>query len=217
MEEKGKNLATKEDIAEITDKIEKVKYEYNGEIEKLRSNLNRDFQEYMDNKKFMRERSYKQYAELYSKLYPVIIQSEYVRYFFNIDGDFSGIPFLEIHKKNKKSKINLSNMSCKHSETEITDPVTEFNKIKLAESIIEKGDLASEKLLKLAVAYRYVHQNYLINDLPPELSDRFKEEEVILISNIIKTVVTETNKLKKNCNLTYNEHELSNGIMSWEQ
>ncbi|WP_019601178.1 hypothetical protein [Teredinibacter turnerae] len=37
--EKGKNVATKEDISHITKEIEKVKYEYTRETESLRSNL----------------------------------------------------------------------------------------------------------------------------------------------------------------------------------
>jgi hypothetical protein len=37
--EKGKNLATKEDIEHITDKVEAVKSQYAGELEKLRSEL----------------------------------------------------------------------------------------------------------------------------------------------------------------------------------
>lgn len=39
MNEKGKNLATKEDIGQITDKVEAVKLQYSGELEKLRSEL----------------------------------------------------------------------------------------------------------------------------------------------------------------------------------
>ncbi len=44
--EKGRNIATKEDIGKITDKIEKVKQAYNNESELLKANLNllSDFQ-----------------------------------------------------------------------------------------------------------------------------------------------------------------------------
>jgi len=41
--EKGKNLATREDIEEITDKIESVKTEYAKELEGLKSQLNAKF------------------------------------------------------------------------------------------------------------------------------------------------------------------------------
>ena len=37
--EKGKNLATKEDIKEITDKIESVRFEYLGKLEGVKSEL----------------------------------------------------------------------------------------------------------------------------------------------------------------------------------
>jgi hypothetical protein len=43
VKEKGKNLATREDIAEITDKIESVKIEYAKELESLKSHLNAKF------------------------------------------------------------------------------------------------------------------------------------------------------------------------------
>jgi hypothetical protein len=43
IKEKGKNLATREDIQEITDKIESVKTEYAKELEGLKSQLNAKF------------------------------------------------------------------------------------------------------------------------------------------------------------------------------
>jgi hypothetical protein len=43
LNEKGKNLATKEDIKEITDKIESVKTEYAKDLESLKSQLNAKF------------------------------------------------------------------------------------------------------------------------------------------------------------------------------
>ena len=43
VKEKGKNLATKEDIKEITAKIESVKVEYAKELEGLKSQLNAKF------------------------------------------------------------------------------------------------------------------------------------------------------------------------------
>ena len=39
LHEKGKNLATKEDVAEITKKIEEVRHGYTAEIERLRVGL----------------------------------------------------------------------------------------------------------------------------------------------------------------------------------
>jgi hypothetical protein len=70
MDEKGKNLATKEDIQEITRKTEEVQKEFKEGFERFSSDLQFKYNFY-----------FKQYSELYSKLYSIIIQSEYVRRF----------------------------------------------------------------------------------------------------------------------------------------
>lgn len=44
--EKGRNLATKEDIAEITEKIESVKESYNKSLEKHKIELQKEFESY---------------------------------------------------------------------------------------------------------------------------------------------------------------------------
>jgi hypothetical protein len=46
--EKGKNLATKEDIFEITEKVEGVKSYFTNQTEKLRTDLNADMQRQMN-------------------------------------------------------------------------------------------------------------------------------------------------------------------------
>lgn len=66
--EKGKNLATKEDIAEITRKSEEVQDEFRREYEKFNIDLNFKYDFY-----------YKQLTELYTQLYAIICQSEYLR------------------------------------------------------------------------------------------------------------------------------------------
>lgn len=70
MDEKGKNLATKEDIQEITRKTEEVQQEFRENFELFSSDVQFKYDFY-----------YKQYSELYCKLYAIIIQSEYVRHF----------------------------------------------------------------------------------------------------------------------------------------
>lgn len=69
MDEKGKNLATKEDIEEITRKTEEVQQEFREGFELFSNDV-----------KFKYDFFYKQYSELYCKLYAIIIQSEYVRH-----------------------------------------------------------------------------------------------------------------------------------------
>lgn len=70
MEEKRKNLATKEDVQEITRKTEEVQNEFKENFELFSSDL-----------RFKYDFFYKQYSELYCDLYSIVIQSEYVRHF----------------------------------------------------------------------------------------------------------------------------------------
>ena len=81
MDEKGKNLATKEDIEEITRKTEEVQQEFHEGFELFSNDV-----------KFKYNFFYKQYSELYCKLYAIIIQSEYVRHFIELT-DKRTIPF----------------------------------------------------------------------------------------------------------------------------
>ena len=73
MDKKGENLATKEDNEEITRKTEEVQREFKEEFEAFSSDM-----------RFKYDFFYKQYSELYCKLYAIIIQSEYVRHFIQI-------------------------------------------------------------------------------------------------------------------------------------
>jgi hypothetical protein len=215
-DEKAKNLATKEDIGDITDEIEKVKFNYSKEVEQLKTELNKDFQEYIDEQKFLKERSYNQYCELYSKLYTIIVQSEYLRYFNQFDDNFDNLPFLETSREKIKTNIDLKTMSVKQTREEINDAVTNFNKISIVDMVIDKGHLASERLIKLAVAYRYVHEFYTDETMDPEQLEKFQKEELVMIAEIVKTVIYETNKFKKICSLDYNENEIKDRTMCWE-
>ena len=128
MKKKAENLATKEDIAEITRRTEDVKFKY-------------DFY-------------FKQYSELYCNLYAIIVQSEYVRYFINItEGDYYSFeeqPFIEISQIHKTT-TNGNDVSMEEIETSIS----RFNRKELCEYIISKGQYASQDLLKTAVSYRF--------------------------------------------------------------
>lgn len=214
--EKAKNLATKEDVEEITRMVEKTKLEYSSQLEQTKVELNKDFETTIDEMKFFKERCFKQYCELYSRLYAVVVQSEYVRYFLDIQQEFNEVPFLEIHRREVNTTINLVDTSLEKNDQYIIDAVTDFNKLSIANLIIEKGELASEKLLKLAIAYRYVHNYYTNDNLPVKISEKSKDEELILIAKIVKTIVREANELKKNVNLEYNTNELDSGIMNWD-
>ena len=97
MDEKGKNLATKEDIEAITRKTEEVQKEFKEGFELFSSDV-----------RFKYDFYFKQYSELYSKLYGIVMQSEYVRHFIRInDGQevsFDEAPFLEVSPTRKVTK-----------------------------------------------------------------------------------------------------------------
>lgn len=149
MDEKGKNLATKEDIEEITRKTEEVQQEFREGFELFSNDV-----------KFKYDFFYKQYSELYCKLYAIIIQSEYVRHFIELTDKrtipFEEAPFLEItpiHKETTIFNISKANGSSVTRKTEeIETPISQFNKKELCDYIISNGSLVSQKLLKLAVA-----------------------------------------------------------------
>ena len=151
MDEKGKNLATKEDIEEITRKTEEVQQEF------------------------------REGFELFSTT-------------FNI------------------SKANGSSVTRKTEEIET--PISQFNKKELCDYIISNGSLASQKLLKLAVAYRFAADHYSGNGSGGsiDVKDIADEEEFRMIKDIVVAIVQDYNLLRKELKLDYNENEIKTGI-----
>ncbi|UAK18101.1 hypothetical protein [Sporolactobacillus terrae] len=196
VDQKGKNLATKEDIKEITKKTEEVKILFQKEMAEFSTDLT-----------FMNNYAFKRYSLLYTKIYGIVIQSEYLRFFdkkYKIsDRYFKEYPFLEIQKE-KQGALFVE---------PIKDEITSFNKKQLCDYIIDKEEYASPKLLKMAIAYRYAWSNYsgttqLTNQI---LSDSFNISELELIQELIVTTIKEYNELRKTVKLSYNKHELEYG------
>ncbi|MDT0161870.1 hypothetical protein [Bacillus sp. AG4(2022)] len=166
---------------------------------------------------FKREHNYDQLKELYLFLYGIVTQSEYVRYFFkhhrNIDLSYREYPFLEIqgrttHYKKGQNEVRIHD-----------DPITEFNKLNIANKIIEKSEYASQRLLKLAVAYRYCHKHYQQNVSTTDgtnLKNSFQSEELKLIYLIVTTIIIECNGLLEECQMSYDGKEVSYGIMNYD-
>jgi len=211
MEEKGKNLATKEDIQEITRKTEQVQKEFREDFEIFSSDVQFKYDFYFE-----------QYSKLYSKLYAIIIQSEYIRHFIKASEGreilFSDAPFLEITRTHKVTqKINFQEgQPAKETqiEEEIETPLSSFNKNQLCEYIINNGEYASQKLLKLAVSYRFAYSYYSGN---PELKntsceETANEEEFRLIREIVCCIVSEYNFIRRELKMEYDNGELENGI-----
>jgi len=211
MTEKGKNLATKEDIQEITRRTEEVQREFKEGYELFVSDV-----------KFKYDFYYKQYSELYCKLYAIIIQSEYVRRFILLTGgekySFDEIPFMEIsptHRTTTQLRFEEGNpLTAKQSTEDIETPISQFNKKQLCDYIILNGEYATQRLLKLAVGYRFAHSHYSGN---PEVKnssceDIANDEEIRLIREMVLCIVSEYNFFRRELKMGYNETELKYGI-----
>lgn len=208
---KAENLATKEDIQEITRKTEEVQQEFRENLEVFASDMHFKYDYY-----------YKQYCELYSNLYGVIIQSEYVRYFLKLSDDmdisFDEAPFIEIQKRERiNTSITQLSPNVKATVNTTTEliktPLSEFNKLHLYEQIISKSEYATPQLLKLAVSYRYAHSYYSGNEEQSHYSNEetANEEEFRLIRLLVCCIVTEYNFLRKELKMDYNSEELKTG------
>ncbi len=207
IEEKAKNLATKEDVQEITRKTEEVQKEFKEELELFTSDIHFKYDYY-----------YKQYCELYSKIYGIIIQSEYLRYFLLLsekkDISFEYAPFVEVSKTRKtNTKINLTNRETVQTSEEVSTQISEFNKMNLCQTIIDKSEFSTPKLLKLAVSYRFANTYYSGNSEGKHYSNEASanDEEFRLIRELVCCVVTEYNFLRKELKMGYDENELETG------
>ena len=195
--EKGKNLATKEDIKEITKKTEEVKQEFNEKFGEFSKKLDFKYRFYEE-----------QMINLYSNLYAMIAQSEYLRYFIreyrNKNVSFDEAPFWEV-KKGKQ-----------HQKTE--DDVTRVRKIEIANEIIKNSKYAENRLLKLAVAYRYINKNYSNGDTSHlEEKRKYDIEEIKLLGAMLKLIIKKYNFLARELGLSYSEYELKNGIFKEDE
>ena len=211
MDKKGENLATKEDIAEITRRTEEVQREFKEGFELFSSDV-----------QFKYDFFYKQYSGLYCKLYSIIIQSEYVRAFIEKHNraviTFDEAPFVEMSptlRQNQTIEMKQGEpLKITSSEESIETPVSQFNKQMLCDLIIQNDALTSQELLKLAVSYRFVYGFYSGNKDVKNLdaSKTADEEEFRLIRAMVCTVVKEYNQLRKQLKMTYDEREIVDGI-----
>lgn len=203
MEKKAENLATKEDIKEITNKTEEVKNEFKKEFGKFSRKLEFKY-------RFAEE----QLVNLYSNLYSIVSQSEYFRYFLehydNLELPFNTTPFLEVNQLTHNRKIDLSTGKILVDEIiQKENEITKANKMNIANEIIKNSKYANKRLLKLAVAYRYIHDCYS-DGSNKILKEKYKYdiEEVKLIGAIIK----EYNRLACELDLDYSKYELEHGM-----
>ena len=206
MNEKGKNLATKEDIEEITRMTENVQQEFRQKIEL-----------YSNDVRFKYDYYYKQYADLYSNLYSFVIQSEYVRKFIGLTDNrkisFEDSPFFEITPI-RKTTITYKQNSTHQSTEECPTHISKLNTKALCEYIIDNGELASQKLLKIAISYRFAYER--MGDMDKIVNSVATEQQTQLLGEMIRCIVSDYNYLRSNLKLEYNEAELNNGIVMLE-
>ena len=211
MDKKGENLATKEDIEEITKKTEAVQQEFREGFELFSSDV-----------RFKYDFYYRQYSELYCKLYSIVIQSEYVRNFLKLDRgqeiSFDEAPFVEMSPSKKVSQqidFKAGEQPCVTSSEEIYEtPLSKFNKSQMCSLIVENDSLASQELLKIAVSYRFA-EFYYSGNKDVHYSDAAKtadEEEFRLIREMVCCIVKEYNMLRKELKMPYDEDEIADGI-----
>lgn len=208
MGKKGENLATKQDISDITRKTEEVQNDFRKQFELYSSDIRFKYNFY-----------FKRFSELYCKLYAVIIQSEYARYFFSKaekeNYPFKDFPFFEIQsiKRNTGTLNENGTMEVLNTDVIETD-LSKFNKHYLIKTIIDNSDIASQDLLKLAVSYRLSYEFYsdnekhIRNEIINKIAD---EEELRLIREMVCCIVKEYNSLRKDLKMSFDETELKTG------
>ncbi|MEH7223869.1 hypothetical protein V7112_08610 [Bacillus sp. JJ1566] len=178
--------------------------------------LQNTFDFMVETKKFKRDYYYKQLTELYIELYAVIAQSEFLRYFYDLNnfGTFKDLPFIETNTEKEKVEKDLFTGKVLSVEKSIVKTaISDFNKMKLVDLVLSKKHLASQDLLKLIVAYRYCHNYYLKHDLIGIQLEKFQTHEFELIHDIVIRIVRETNERLKFCDMAYNEYEREHGVM----
>ncbi|MBG9444025.1 hypothetical protein [Cytobacillus firmus] len=172
------------------------------------------FEWFSNEKKFRRDFAFEQVKELYIPSYAIIAQSEFLRRFEGLDDKpFDEFPFLEIDSTKTKYTYDFQKGIFEKETVNFSDVITDFNKGKLSTMIIDKGIFASQELLKLAVAYRFVYKYYTDESIDPLRLEKFQIQEVDLINKIVRLIVRETNEKLMQCKLSYNKDEIDLSTM----
>ena len=179
MEKKGENLATKEDVKEITRRTEEVQQEFRQEMARFSKDLEFKYDFY-----------YKQYDGLYSFLYAIVSQSEYTKHIIKLtDGrelTFDEYPFVKI-SPTRTVKTTYEIGKTTHQETLTETEISEFDQKKICEYIISNGHLATPELLKLAVSYRLVYdKDGKLLSKKKEANSYYKGHEAIIAVGTMK-------------------------------
>lgn len=181
-DEKAKNLATKQDITEITIKTEQVQADFHKILGEFDADLEFKYKFYE-----------KQYSEFYSLLYCMVCESESLRYILRNLSDeqivFDEVPIVE---------YEVDNDGNENQETKKT--ICE----KMLDLILDKYVYASPALMKSACALINI-QNYS-GTVGNEKQKKLLEYQ--LKANMIKTILKDYHWLRQQLHLPENNDEI---------
>lgn len=165
---------------------------------------------------FRREYYFSQLQKLYLPVYAIIAQSEYLRYkgIIETDVDFMHVPFIELSGTIQRFKVENGNFS--KTEEKVINDITLRNKEELIKTILDNKEYASQKLLKIAIAYRYEFEYYLNESLTEEKIRDHQEYELLLLYELVVTIVKETNELLNVCGFDYTVVENDHGTIDYD-
>lgn len=162
--EKAKNLATKQDVVEITMKTEAVQTEFHKIIEIFDADL-----------AFKYQFCEKQYNDLYSQLYQKICESEGLRYVLNNLAEehmnYSDFPVVEFASENEEDIcqsygdstinqiLNLVSMNYIYASPELVKIVSVLRNVEK-----QGNNLAEEKVRKSKIQLRKKLTNIIVED-----------------------------------------------------
>lgn len=173
-EAKAENLATKQDVAEITRKTEEVQAEFHQMLEEFDTLLKFQYQFYEN-----------QYKELYSELYWKICESESLRYIL-VDLEEKYVPFIDVPIV--EYEVKKSDLSKQEQFVSIDEEIISL--------IQEKHIYASPELVKLVCTLENV-KNY---DVPMKKSETV-QIECILKAEIVETIINDYRWLRQKLHL----------------
>lgn len=183
-EKKAENMATKQDITEITRRTETVQAEFHKVLSKFDADL-----------KFKYEFYEKQYTELYSELFYEICNSEALRYVLvNICGkhlEFANVPILKctLGKKGHEDTLSIEENSIEK---------------KIINLVYQKHIYASPELLKLICTLDKVLSHKKNEKMQKSISQITCELKI----KLVKTILKDYHWLRKQLMLQNSEDEI---------
>ncbi len=189
LEEKAKNLATKEDISDITEKIEAVKFEHNKRLDEIKNKNDLLYSEIKSRKERLNSKQFELYNDLWSSLIDLKISADELWNSATIEklNDFSRKLF------NAKISIEKSSLLIEDEHySELFDIIIKF----------ENYQVGKEKLIDLRNKTNKTNlNNEEIITYFKNISIKFEYDALIFtLRNKFKLQIRETNNIKSNEN-----------------